>query len=188
MDRRDVIAWVLSVCSALRLSQAKTLSELVAATLSVGRVSLAAIGRALTGPSAAKQRIKRTWRFVANQRVVISDAMSGLVRQWAKRYQKLQRRGRRRRPPLLIAFDWTEIRDFHTLAAPLGLVPKHSFGPALPSLGAEGGRGRKNASPLMSRSARLPCLPVDRGWRPVVQGLVQTPLVVVREGTPQPPL
>jgi hypothetical protein len=117
MDRMDAIAWVLSVCSVLRLSQAKTLSELVGATLSVSRVSLAAIGRALTGPTVAKHRIKRTWRFVANQRVVISDAMSGLVHRLAKRYQKLQRRGRRRRLPLLIAFDWTEIRDFHTLMA-----------------------------------------------------------------------
>jgi hypothetical protein len=117
MERMDAIAWVLSVCTDLRLSQAKTLSELVAATVHVGRVSLAAIGRLLTGPAAAKHRIKRTWRFVANDRVVISDAMSGLVRQLAQRYRKLQRRGRRRRSPLLIAFDWTEIRNFHTLMA-----------------------------------------------------------------------
>ena len=117
MDRMEAIAWVLSVCSALRLSQTKTLSDLVAAAMLVGRVSLAAIGRKLTGPSAAKHRIKRTWRFVANQRVMISDAMSGLVRRLSKRYQKLQRRGRRRRPKLLIAFDWTEIRNFHTLMA-----------------------------------------------------------------------
>jgi hypothetical protein len=40
MDRMDAIAWVLSSCSELRLSQSKTLSELVAASLGVGRVSL----------------------------------------------------------------------------------------------------------------------------------------------------
>ena len=36
MDRRDAIAWVLSVCQVtLRKSQAKTLSVLVAAAVSV---------------------------------------------------------------------------------------------------------------------------------------------------------
>lgn len=118
MDRMDAIAWVLNVCTGLRLSQAKTLSELVGATLLVGRVSLAAIGRKLTGPTAAKHRIKRTWRFVANQRVVISDAMGGVVQALVKRQRQLEHRGkRRRRSRLLIAFDWTEIRDFHTLMA-----------------------------------------------------------------------
>lgn len=117
MRRMEAIAWVLSVCTDLRLSQTKTLAELVAAAMTVGRVSLAAIGRALTGPEAAKHCIKRTWRFTANERVVVSDAMQGTVRQLGKRYQKLQRRGRQRRPKLLIAFDWTEIRDYHTLMA-----------------------------------------------------------------------
>ena len=113
MDRKEAIAWVLSVCTALRLSQAKTLSELVSATLCVGRVSLAAIGRKLTGPTAVKHRIKRTWRFVANPRVVVSDAMRGLVEQLVKRYRRPRKR--RRRVRLLVAFDWTEIRNFHTL-------------------------------------------------------------------------
>jgi hypothetical protein len=117
MNRMEAIAWVLSVVTDLRLSQSKTLAELVAAATQVSRVSLAAIGRCLTGPTAAKHRIKRTWRLVANQGVVVSDAMSGLVRRLVKRYQKLQRRGRSRRPQLLIAFDWTEIRQFHTLMA-----------------------------------------------------------------------
>ncbi len=40
MDRSEAICWVLSVCIDLRRSQAKTLSQLVAATLSIGRVSL----------------------------------------------------------------------------------------------------------------------------------------------------
>ena len=118
MNRMEAIAWVMSVCSELRLSQSKTLAELVAAAMSVGRVSLAAIGRKLTGPSAAKHRIKRTWRFVANPRVVVSDAMRGLIQHLVKRSQKLPRlRRKRRRAQLLIALDWTEIRNFHTLMA-----------------------------------------------------------------------
>ena len=117
MTRMEAIAWVLSVRTDLRLSQAKTLAELVASAMSVARISLAAIGRSLVGPVAAKHRIKRTWRFVANPRVVISDGMAGVIWQLVKRYRKLQRRGRARRPKLLIAFDWTEIRNFHTLMA-----------------------------------------------------------------------
>src|SRR5262245_26645323 len=117
MDRTVAMTWVLSVCTTLRLSQSKTLSELVATAMGVGRVSLADIGRRLGGSKLAKHRIKRTWRFVANQRVLVSEAMQGLVQRLAQRYQKLQRKGRRRRPKLLIAFDWVEIRNFHTLMA-----------------------------------------------------------------------
>jgi hypothetical protein len=85
--------------------------------MSVARISLAAIGRNLVGPVAAKHRIKRTWRFVANSRVLIGDGMAGVIRRLVKRYRTLQKRGRARHPKLLIAFDWTEIRDFHTLMA-----------------------------------------------------------------------
>jgi len=83
----------------------------------VERVSLAAIGRNLAGPKAAKHRIQRTWRFVANPRVGISDAMSGVIRRLGKRYRRLQRPGRSRRPKLVIALDWTQFRRFHTLLA-----------------------------------------------------------------------
>jgi hypothetical protein len=119
MNRLDAVSWVLTVCTGLRLSQAKTLADLVAATLHVGRVSLAAIGRKLTGPTAAKHRIKRTWRFVANQRVTISDAMGGLIRHLLKRRRCRPQWWRRQRrvKPLVIAFDWTDIRNFHTLMA-----------------------------------------------------------------------
>ena len=58
MHRKDAIAWVVNVCAvSLRLSQAKTLGILVAATLRVQRVSLANIGRCALG--AAKHQIKR---------------------------------------------------------------------------------------------------------------------------------
>jgi len=107
MNRMEAIAWTLTVCAQLRLSQAKTLSELVAATLHVGRVSLAEIGRRLHAETAAKHRIKRVWRFTANRRVEISDAMRGVVTRLVKRRKK----------PLLITFDWTEIRGFCTLMA-----------------------------------------------------------------------
>jgi hypothetical protein len=108
MNRTDAIAWVLTVCAGLRLSQAKTLSELVSAAMRVGRVSLAEIGRSLLGPTAVKYRIKRTWRFTNNTGVEVSDAMRGVIAHLLKRHK---------RKPLLVALDWTDIRNFHTLMA-----------------------------------------------------------------------
>jgi Transposase DDE domain len=102
-----VVAWVLSVCAALRKSQAKTLADLVAAALAVGRVSLAALGRRLAGRALCKHKIKRAWRFCANHRVTVAEGMRGVI----------DRLARRRGGPLLVALDWVEVRNFHTLMA-----------------------------------------------------------------------
>lgn len=112
MKAKEAAAWVLSLCVDLRRSQTKTLADLVAVALSVGRVSLSELGRLLADRKGtlAKSAIDRAWRFTSNTHVHQSDAMRGplkfLFRQriWKKR-------------PLLVSFDWTEIRDFHTLMA-----------------------------------------------------------------------
>jgi len=106
MNRTDVVAWVISACAAcLRLSQVKTLSVLVAAAMHVQRISLANIGRAMLG--GVKAQIKRCWRFCANERIETADAMRGVIARLLKK----------RRKGLLVAFDWTDIRGFHTLMA-----------------------------------------------------------------------
>jgi len=105
MNRMDAITWVLSLCACLRLSQAKTLSQLVAATLRCPRISLAAIGRQLLGR--AKHDIKKTWRFCANERIETADAMRGVCKKLLKRRKK----------PLIVSMDWTDIRNFQTLVA-----------------------------------------------------------------------
>ncbi len=116
MHRKDAIAWVVSVCSgSLRLSQAKTLSILVAAAMRVQRVSLANIGRMMKG--SVKHQIKRCWGFVAgqspvpapcaNDRVETADAMRGIVAKLLKKRKK----------KLLIAVDWVDIKGFQTLLA-----------------------------------------------------------------------
>lgn len=115
MDRRDAMTWVLSVCTSLRLSQAKTLSVLVAAALTLQRVSLANLGRSLgagsipgAGPGpGAKHAIKRCWRFIANPRIEPSIAMAGVVKKLVHKRKK----------PLVIALDWTDIRGLTTLMA-----------------------------------------------------------------------
>jgi hypothetical protein len=107
MSSDAVIGWVLTVAADLRLSQAKSLADLVAAAVHVGRGTLSAIGRSLPGPTAAKHRIKRAWRFCANDRVHACDVLPRVVR----------RLTRKRTKPLLVALDWTQVRSFHTLMA-----------------------------------------------------------------------
>ena len=107
MRPTDVIGWVLTIAADLRLSQAKTLADLVAAAARVTRGTLSALGRCLPGTTAAKHRIKRAWRFCDNPRVHPADVMAAVVR----------RLTRNRKKPLLVALDWTDIRSFHTLMA-----------------------------------------------------------------------
>jgi Transposase DDE domain len=106
MRRTDATAWVLSVCTlTLRLSQAKTLAALVAASMGVERISLANIGRRMLGNS--KHQIKRCWRFCSNPRVETADAMRGVIARFLKK----------RTQPLIVALDWVDIRGFQTLVA-----------------------------------------------------------------------
>ena len=107
MVRMEAIAWVLNVCSALRRSQAKTLADLVAACLMVERVSLAEIGRRVHN-TVAKHGIKRVWRFIANRRVQIHEAMEHVIARVVARHRKRA---------LVIALDWVQVRQFHTLSA-----------------------------------------------------------------------
>lgn len=77
MQRHLILAWVLSVCAALRKSQAKTLSELVAAAIPTQRATLANLGRAVAGKARCKHKIKRVERFIVNKRVTVADARTG---------------------------------------------------------------------------------------------------------------
>jgi hypothetical protein len=111
MRRTEAIAWVVSVCSScLLLSQAKTLSVLVASALRVQRVSLANLGRQMIGTT--KHQIKRAWRFCANERVEPTQAMRGVVERLLKKRKK----------KLLVALDWVDVKGFQTLLA--GVVLK----------------------------------------------------------------
>jgi hypothetical protein len=106
MHRKEAIAWVVSVCSSyLRLSQAKTLAELVASAMRCQRISMANIGRQMQG--AAKHQIKRCWRFCDNDRIETADAMRPILARLLKKRKK----------KLLIAMDWVDVRSFQTLMA-----------------------------------------------------------------------
>lgn len=107
MQRHLILAWVLSVCSTLRKSQAKTLAQLVTAAVPTQRATLANLGRAMVGEARCKHKIKRVGRFIANHRVTVADAMTGVI----------ARLTRRKDVPLVVALDWVEVRSFHTLVA-----------------------------------------------------------------------
>ena len=107
MSPSAVVGWVLTIAHPLRLSQAKTLADLVEAACHVGRATLSAIGRCLAGAATTKSRIRRAWRFCDNDRVHVADAMAGVI----------NRLTRKRKKPLLVALDWTEIGTLHTLMA-----------------------------------------------------------------------
>jgi hypothetical protein len=107
MSPAAVVSWVLTIAAELRASQAKTLAELVEAAVHAGRGTLSAIGRALGGPTDAKHKIKRVWRFCDNHRIHAAEVMPRVIR----------RLTRKRKKPLLVALDWTEVGPFHTLMA-----------------------------------------------------------------------
>jgi len=106
MNRTEAIRWVLTVSVGLRLSQSKTLADLVSGALLLGRVSLAELGRQLQSTT-AKHGVKRAWRFTNNHRVHVSDAMAGVIR-------RLVRPSRKK--PLVVGMDWVEFRRFHTIS------------------------------------------------------------------------
>lgn len=107
MSTDSIITWIACVTSNLLPSQSRTLALLVAAAVRIERPNLASIGRRLAGPTSAKGAIKRAWRFTDNARVEVADAMAGTI---ARLVRKRQKR-------LLVSFDWTEFRRFHTLMA-----------------------------------------------------------------------
>jgi hypothetical protein len=103
MDRTEAMSWVVLLCSSLRRSQSKTLSELVASGLEWGRASLAELGRCVSVKTGVpvKHCIKRVDRFIGNHRIEPIEAMRGPVAWLAKPRQRL-----------LVSLDWVEIRSF----------------------------------------------------------------------------
>ena len=123
MDSQAVIRWIMSWCQGvLRRSQAKTLSQLVAAAMTMDRTSLAGLGRNLSRlrPVSVKHCIKRVDRFVGNPRIEPSTAMQPVI-QWLAQP----------RERLLVSLDWVDIRNLHCL-----VLAAHLRGRALPLLWA----------------------------------------------------
>lgn len=106
MKAKETLSFISSVCWYLRLSQAKTLSQLAIAAMQLTRASLAQLGRNLSQQTgiATKHCIKRVDRFIGNHRVEPIEAMRGLV-EWLARP----------RNKLLVSMDWVDIRNLKCL-------------------------------------------------------------------------
>jgi hypothetical protein len=74
MNAHSIVRWVVSVCTWFRLSQRKTLGELVFGAMRCRRVSIAEIGRSLNSRALTKHSIKRVYRFLKNTRVEAAEA------------------------------------------------------------------------------------------------------------------
>ena len=107
MSTQSILTWVLIATTRLLPSQSRTLAVLVAAAIRCERPNLAQVGRKMAGPITAKSAIKRAWRFTCNERIEVADGMAEVI-------AKLVRKRKKR---LLVSFDWTEFREFHTLMA-----------------------------------------------------------------------
>lgn len=101
---------LISSSQALRRSQAKTLSVLVAGALSLVRATLMGLAVALAREglaATAKGALKRVWRFIDNDGIEVHAALGPI---W-------QRLLKKRRKKLLVALDWTDIKGFKVLVA-----------------------------------------------------------------------
>jgi len=108
---RSIVAWIVGVCSVLRRSQAKALAEIAWGAMRCRRASQADIGRAMETGTVTKHNIKRTSRFVSNNRVDIAEGCRGLVGLAAKAG----------RGNLVIAVDWVDVRQYKVLRAAVPL-------------------------------------------------------------------
>jgi len=105
--RRSMVAWVVNACSLLRLSQSKTLAQVVFGAMKCRRVSQADIGRAMETGTTPKHNIKRVSRFVGNKRVNIARGCRGPVRIAAKASGGC----------VVVAVDWVDVGRFKVLKA-----------------------------------------------------------------------
>lgn len=99
-----IMKWFEQNLQEVRRSRRKTLAHLVAGAMKMKGVGVLALGRSMEGPVAAKHRIKRVDRFLANKDLelfslsrVLFDVM----------------RGRDKRPVVLV--DWTDRHAFEQL-------------------------------------------------------------------------
>ena len=106
----SVRSWIVNACTGLRLSQRKTLAQLVFGAMHCRRASLADIGRSLRTKALPKHSIKWVYRFLKNHRVEVAEGARALIHLAA----------RAAGGQLVVAVDWTDIRQYKVLC---GAVP-----------------------------------------------------------------
>jgi len=111
MSKQNIFNWVVNTCNGFRLSQRKTLAEIVCGVLKCRRVSLADLGRSMQTNTTAKHNIKRVYRFLQNNRIDVSEGCRSLLHLVANASGKR----------LLVAVDWVDVREYKALRAAVPL-------------------------------------------------------------------
>jgi hypothetical protein len=106
MSAERIVAFLGQVFQGFHRKNQQTLSVLVAALVTVGRVGVASLGRAIRSKVAPKHRIKQVDRFLGNENVEVEDWCKALL---------LTVIGDRR--SIRIAVDWTKIGPWPVLVA-----------------------------------------------------------------------
>ena len=99
-----IMKWFDQHLQGVRRSRSKTLAHLVAGAMKMRGVGVLSLGRAMEGPVAAKHRIKRVDRFLANEELELF-ALSQVL------FNTL--RGTEKHPIILV--DWTDRHAFEQL-------------------------------------------------------------------------
>ena len=101
-----IVPLVSQVFEGFHAKRQRTLATLVAALVTVGRVGVASLGRAIPGRVAPKHRIKQVDRFFSNQGVHVDDWCEALTRTVVGPRKSVR-----------IAIDWTMVGQWDVLVA-----------------------------------------------------------------------
>jgi hypothetical protein len=106
MSAKRIVAFLDEFFHGFHAKQRQTVGILVGALIAVGKVGVAALGRAIPSKVAHKYRIKQVDRFLSNQKIVVADWCASLLAAVV---------GLRR--SIRIAIDWTKVGPWPVLVA-----------------------------------------------------------------------
>ena len=104
LSPHSIMTFLASRVNGMRRSRVTTLSSVVAAACRKQGLGVLALGRAMSGPTVAKHRIKRVWRFLRNERVELTAVQAVLL------HCTIPPRG-----PVVVLIDWTDLPPYRTL-------------------------------------------------------------------------
>ena len=106
MSADRILPLVSQLFERLHAKRQRTLATLVDALVTVGRVGVASLGRAIPGRVAPKHRIKQVDRFLSNEGILVDDCCEALTRAVLGPRKSVR-----------IAIDWTAVGPWDVLVA-----------------------------------------------------------------------
>ncbi len=83
--------WVFSRFRGIHKGRLKSISAVLWGFLSVARLGVSVLGRALGGEAKPRRKIKRVYRLLANEKLETGRIMAGLCREASARFGALRR-------------------------------------------------------------------------------------------------